>query len=199
MNNQDIHLALLELRNTPINNVLGSPAQRLMGRRTKTLMPTATQLLLPQTIKPKLVEKQLSKQKDLHKYYYDRNTRALPELEEGGSIRYRSNDTWKPARVTKRLKEPRSYQITTPDGQSFRRNRRHIKKCHPSKPSVITHTYQDDGDWALSPTNNPQDDGTANTPPPQVLDATTPRDTNTNLRRSSRVTARPVRYSDIWT
>ena len=44
---KDIYLALVELRNTPINEQLGSPAQRLMGRRTRTLLPTSTQLLVP--------------------------------------------------------------------------------------------------------------------------------------------------------
>lgn len=37
---QDFHLALLNFRNTPMNDELGSPAQRLMGRRTRTLIPT---------------------------------------------------------------------------------------------------------------------------------------------------------------
>ena len=56
---KDIYLALLELRNTPINDLLGSPAQRLMGRRTKTLLPTSNQLLTPKTIKPKIVQSQI--------------------------------------------------------------------------------------------------------------------------------------------
>ena len=202
INNQDIYLALLELRNTPINDELGSPAQRLMGRRTKTLMPTATKLLLPQTIKPDLVQKQLSQQKVLQKHYYDRNSRALPKLEEGESILYRSNanDTWKPARVTKCLKEPRSYQITTPDGQSFRRNRRHIRKCHFPKLDMTTHTYPDDSDCPPPPITNPEDGGTVNSTPPQAPNTTTPlTDISTNLRRSTRVTAKPDRYSDNWT
>ena len=50
--NSDPHLALLEFRNTPINDRLGSPTQRLMGRRTKTLIPTSETLLCPKTIKP---------------------------------------------------------------------------------------------------------------------------------------------------
>ena len=32
----DVHLAILEWRNTPIDNNIGSPVQLLMGRRTKT-------------------------------------------------------------------------------------------------------------------------------------------------------------------
>ena len=35
----DINLALLNQRNTPRDNVLGSPAQRLMSRRLKSTIP----------------------------------------------------------------------------------------------------------------------------------------------------------------
>ena len=55
---QDIYLALLDLRNTPVDNRAGSPSQRL---RTKTLLPT-TDNLLPKTIEPPVVKKQLAKQ-----------------------------------------------------------------------------------------------------------------------------------------
>ena len=44
---QDPYLALLALRNTPIDDEVGSPVQQLMGRRTKTLLPTTDKLLKP--------------------------------------------------------------------------------------------------------------------------------------------------------
>ena len=47
MDKRDPYLALLEYRNTPMSDDLGSPAQRLMGRRTKTLIPTSNKLLNP--------------------------------------------------------------------------------------------------------------------------------------------------------
>ena len=40
LDGKDFHLALLEYRNTPWSDTIGSPVQRLMGRRTKTLLPT---------------------------------------------------------------------------------------------------------------------------------------------------------------
>ncbi|PIK40122.1 hypothetical protein BSL78_23023 [Apostichopus japonicus] len=46
--NQDPHLALLELRNTPIDSNLQSPAQILMGRRLKSTLPASKELLKPQ-------------------------------------------------------------------------------------------------------------------------------------------------------
>ena len=61
--NQDPYIALLDHRNTPISETLGSPAQRLMGRRTRTLIPTMQNLLKPKTISPKSVQKNYSSAK----------------------------------------------------------------------------------------------------------------------------------------
>ncbi|XP_035211503.1 uncharacterized protein K02A2.6-like [Stegodyphus dumicola] len=47
----DPYLALLAHRNTPTNEMLGSPAQRLMSRRTRTILPTSEELLKPQLVK----------------------------------------------------------------------------------------------------------------------------------------------------
>ncbi|XP_063955561.1 uncharacterized protein K02A2.6-like [Lytechinus pictus] len=43
----DIHLALLQYRNTPLEGLDASPAQLLMGRRTRTPLPTNKRLLKP--------------------------------------------------------------------------------------------------------------------------------------------------------
>ena len=46
----DPYIALLNLRNTPRDQVRGSPAQRLQARRLKSKLPTASQLLFPKVI-----------------------------------------------------------------------------------------------------------------------------------------------------
>ena len=53
---KDPYLALLDNRNTPRNDILGSPVQRLMGRRTKTLLPTSSRLLEPKVIEASTVK-----------------------------------------------------------------------------------------------------------------------------------------------
>ncbi|KAB0802568.1 hypothetical protein PPYR_04754, partial [Photinus pyralis] len=45
--NIDIHLALLEFRNTPVSGIGISPSQMLMNRLTRTKLPIHTQLLKP--------------------------------------------------------------------------------------------------------------------------------------------------------
>jgi hypothetical protein len=77
-------LAILELRNTPRNNDLGSTAQRLFSRRTKTLLPVSDQLL-----KPKVVENvttNLKNERDRQKRYYDQHTASLPKLSKGDHV-----------------------------------------------------------------------------------------------------------------
>ena len=65
----DIYLALLEWRNTPLEGVASSPAQRMIGCRTRTLMPTTNELR-----KSKIVEDvpgKLLKRKQVQEKYYN--------------------------------------------------------------------------------------------------------------------------------
>ena len=123
----DFQLALLEFRNTPTNSLLGSPAQRLMGRRTRTLLPTAHKLLLPKTIPPSQVQSELTKQQADQKYHYDKHSQPLMPLKKGDTVSFQKGRLWLPATILANTKFPRSYLITTPDGQTYRRNRRHLR------------------------------------------------------------------------
>ena len=54
---KDVWVALLEYRNTLVETIGSSPAQRLMSRRAKTLMPTASTLLRPRVVEGRLITK----------------------------------------------------------------------------------------------------------------------------------------------
>ena len=110
----DPYLSLLDYRNTARSDLLGSPAQGLMGRRTKTLLPTSCKLLEPKVIKRP------------QKQYYNRHAKQLSDLLPGQSVRFQIGKQWKPAVVTSISSEPRSYNIQILNGQSYRRNRRHL-------------------------------------------------------------------------
>ena len=129
--NQDTYIALLDHRNTPISETLGSPAQRFMGRRTRTLIPTMQNLLKPKTISPKSVQNELLQCKAVQKHYYDHHTKPLENLKETEAVLMQVKDTWHPAKVAKICQNtPRSYIVTTPQGKSYRRNRRHLRKVN---------------------------------------------------------------------
>lgn len=123
----DPYLALLDFRNTPTEGIGTSPAQRLFGRRTKTLLPTPTKLL--ETSGAQNVTDKLRRSKNKQEYYYNRGTKELVPLEPGDSIRIKpraGGKRWIKAEVDSQV-NIRSYNVTTEQGQTYRRNRRHLR------------------------------------------------------------------------
>ena len=113
-----------------------------MGRRTRTLLPTSNQLLIPKTIKPKIVQSQL-KQQSRQRHYYDQHTKQLSELNKGDKVKIQTaNGKWRSATITKVTNAPRSYIVTTLEGSTYRRNRRHINQDHGNEDSYLS---DDDG------------------------------------------------------
>jgi len=126
---RDITLAMLNMRNTPRDNITGSPAQRLMGRRTRTTIPTSNTLLTPKTISPIEVQKKMEDHRQTAKSYYDRGAKELTPLQEGDRVRVRDQKVWKPALLmpsAEQPKYPRSYNVLTPSGRVWTRNRRDL-------------------------------------------------------------------------
>jgi len=139
----DPYLAFLDYRNTPTQGMESSPAQRLMNRRTRTLLPMTKQLLQPRVVFPEKDVKDLKRRQEQQARYYNRNAKDLPPLEEGDSVRMKpfqlGKKTWKKATVSERLDE-RSYIVETPDGDTYRRNRCHLKKSPAETPDSTTVT-----------------------------------------------------------
>ena len=79
----DPHLAVLELRNTPIQGVGLSPMQLLMGRRAKTLIPIKKSLLKPVAYNGERIQQIFTGKQQNHKKYYDRGSKLLTPLGEG--------------------------------------------------------------------------------------------------------------------
>lgn len=138
-NKEDPYLGLLNLRNTPQEELGTSPVMRLMSRRTKTIVPTTTQLLMPggvdwQTEK----EKKEKKQNKMAQRYVER--RSLRPLQVGEKVRMQpihSGETeWREARVTKRIKS-RTYEVRSRN-RLYRRNRQFLRTTgsHKSEPEA---------------------------------------------------------------
>ena len=126
---EDVYLALLDYRNTPINGT--SPAQALMNRTLKSTIPTTPQRLTPTLLDHEefIARRQTDQRKQ--KEYYDRNAQPqLPHLQEGEIVRMKKTpeSTWEPAKVVSKHQTPRSYVVQAENGTSYRRNRRHLLK-----------------------------------------------------------------------
>ena len=127
----DPYLALLNHRNTPRDDVTGSPAQRLYSRRTCTQLPTAKSLLKPESLDSRAVQSKLIQHRLLAKSYYDRSAKPLPNLNHGDTVHVRHNKEWEECELVpdnEQTNYPRSYNVKLPSGRIWRRNRRDLLK-----------------------------------------------------------------------
>uniref|UniRef100_A0A803K1S1 Integrase catalytic domain-containing protein n=1 Tax=Xenopus tropicalis TaxID=8364 RepID=A0A803K1S1_XENTR len=121
----DPHLALLSLRNTPVTGMKYSPAQLLMGRVLRSNLPASASVLKPNV--PQNVYSHLQRHQANQKRYYDFRARSLNPFQRGDRVRMETTQGWQPAIVQKVRDEPRSYDVVTPQGKRYRRNRRHLR------------------------------------------------------------------------
>lgn len=178
----DPYLALLQFRNTPRGN-LPSPAQLLMSRSLRTQLPTITQNLIPRTVNFQEYVTTKEENKNKMKDYYDRNTKSLPELQEGDEVYFKKmpDSPWVTGTVRSKCDQPRSYTVEGSDGFIGRRNRQHILKPLQSSQDMLRQTR-------LSP--NIKISPNSHTAAPSIEEHTAPVETRT---RSGRVIRSPRR------
>ena len=190
--NKDPWLALLDQRNTPTESLGTSPAQRLMSRRTRTLLPTATNLLYPKVLENVTEKLKLRRQKA--KWYHDRSSRNLPDIEIGQDVRVaplQRNQTWKMGTCLEKLSD-RSYVVKTDsDNQILRRNREFLKPAEKpvtcSKPVEVTESQSSNLDISAQSTL------------PEQRQMSTPHPLPDVKRTRTRVIRPPSRFSDYVT
>ena len=124
---KDPYKALMDYRNTPLEEINLSPAQLMMARRLKTSLPTALPLLQSQVSDS--VQRILIKQKEKQKQYYDKRTgQELPPLQPGETVQMKHGGKWIPDKVLSKHQSPRSYLVESEQTeQKYRRNRRHLR------------------------------------------------------------------------
>ena len=124
---QDIELALLSLRSTPLDSHLPSPAELLNGRKYRTTLPSINRNC---SYNNEDIRGQLKTRQQISKKYYDEHSHDKSELTENQPVRIRNQETkrWEPAYVIKKAETPRSFIIQRcAGGVPLRRNRQHIR------------------------------------------------------------------------
>ena len=127
----DPYLAILDHRNTPMQDIVFNPAQGSLGRRTRTLLPMSSSLLKPQQYDGKLVKTRKALSYCRSKWYHDRGAKDLDELNEGDSVCRKpvlGKKHWDYGKVVEKL-ESISYVVGCNDGL-LRRNRLHLRKSN---------------------------------------------------------------------
>lgn len=134
--NEDIDMALLNYRATPLSNGF-SPGELMMGRRLKTQVPLIPSLLDVTNAKEVVAVETKLKDKSEKDYNKRHNVKNLPKLKKGDAVWVVDLRLY--GTVLKQLSQPRSYLIQTSRGR-FRRNRWHLihapyKNATPSTSS----------------------------------------------------------------
>ena len=167
LDNSDPHLALLHVRNTPRDVMLGSQVQRLMSRRTRTPLPISAHLLMPDVKNPKSVTRRLKELRMQQKAYFDRSAHSLSKLEKSDVVRLQTPKGHQiPATVRRCSDEPRSYVVTA-NNREYRRNRRHLLKV--SEPEGVDQSDDDLASYDID-LDRPPARPVRNRRPPQYLE-----------------------------
>ena len=131
----DMQLALLNIRATPVDAKLPSPAEMLLGRPLATLLQSRSEPGM-ENHRDRMQERQ-TEMKDQH----DKTSRTedLPSLYTGQAVRilHHQKKTWCPGKIVSKCNEPRSYVMETPNGTRLRRNRAHLRELVASPAKTV--------------------------------------------------------------
>ena len=185
---KDPYMSIMIYRDTIINPIGLSPAQMFLGRRLKTTLPVTSPLLKPNqhTCNADVVQSRKEYSQMKQKSYFDKHCgKEQKYLEPGDKVLMRREQStkWEPAIVVSKHSSPRSYVLEKKNGQTYRRNRKHIR---PTKAN-ITESDQDCADIqekVVLEQCKPSDQGNLHTEKP-------------SMTRSGRVVKMPAKYDDF--
>ncbi|KAL5264194.1 hypothetical protein ACHWQZ_G005321 [Mnemiopsis leidyi] len=188
---EDMFLALLQYRNTPVGTDLPSPAKLLFNRDLRTKVPTCSSLLVTES--DKKYKEILNKRVDKMKQQYDQHSTPRDDFVSGQLVCYRDNlsdKIWKPGKILTPRSDAngRSYVLLSQAGNQILRNKRLLTADYSRRQLTVI----PDHDNHVTPANtNPViPEGTVNIPstapaPPAVL-------TGNSAPGTSMTTADPV-------
>ena len=135
---EDIDLALLTYKTTPLNHRLPSPAELLNSRKYKTLLPTH---MVPTRLQ-ETYRRIMDEGKQVQAQQYNMGARVLPRLKQSQKVVVQldpGKNVWTPTQIVQcPVGEGRSYSLKTVHGGVYTRNRRFIKpdltEAVPSEP-----------------------------------------------------------------
>ncbi|KAH7961968.1 hypothetical protein HPB52_013794 [Rhipicephalus sanguineus] len=136
----NFHTDLLEWGNTPRDDVLKPPKQRLRERQTRTLLPVPSSHLEHLTVPSSMVHGRL---RDIRRKQrvYNRGARDLPPLSRGQEVTTYNTITrsWSPAVFLRPADKPRSAVMETEDGREICRTREHVRIMPPEEATATFH------------------------------------------------------------
>ena len=190
---EDPFKALLAYHASPVAATGISPAEALMGRKLRTSLITMPEKLIPVDVDHKKVKETDSKYKEKMTNHFNKrhNARPATDLHIGQRVRMRAGQQsdWSREGVVRERVAPRSYVIETPQGVTYRRNRKHLmpdntSNAVPSAPDIPI----------MIPDEEDKDD-VSTVPTPAKEHEPTPK-SSPQLRRSKRI-KKPVKKLNL--
>eukprot|EP00112_Aurelia_sp_Birch-Aquarium-sp1_P023106 Seg6752.2 transcript_id=Seg6752.2/GoldUCD/mRNA.D3Y31 product="hypothetical protein" protein_id=Seg6752.2/GoldUCD/D3Y31 len=184
--NEDLNLALLALRTTPVKNSAVSPVFLLMNRNPRTTLPT-----LVGNKKMKFYSRDMRKNVAGK---YNSRAKDLPVLKPGQTVRLHDGKDWsRKAKIIDNHENDISYVLETEKGTTVRRNRKHMMpmkekfECSPPEDLIF--------DIPETENNAIEENGTTES---NIIEDDTEREqTTVNIKtRSGRTVKRPERFKD---
>ena len=123
--NSNPYLGLLAYRTAPIHNGL-TPSQLLMSRLLRTTLPTIPEVLKPSPVNKEITGRKEEEYRDRYSKDFDRWHRvvSLPCLSPGDKVCIKDQGHY--GEVVQKLNSPRSYNVSSDNGNILRRNRRSL-------------------------------------------------------------------------
>ena len=120
---EDIEIALLQYRNSPLKHIDYSPSQLLNSRVCKTKIPINVSLLKPKVCEN--IHEKLLLRHSVYKKQYNENAKDLKPLNINADVTMYNHvqKKWEPGKVLANHESPRSYWVENEVGDSVRRNR----------------------------------------------------------------------------
>ena len=183
-------MGLLAHRNTPSQDMDTSPAQRLFGRRTKTTFSAMEELLRPVNNHSSTVV-QLAHRKSRQADMYDHSAKHLTSLQPQQAVWIvpeRRGVPWTKGEVLQECGY-RSYWVRTEEGQTLRRNCRHLR------PASNSNTAEDEIAGLVEARSTSQEEEKERDKSEEKEEEETQTDTPIQVTRSGRVVRPDVQKS----
>lgn len=207
---KDMHLALLEFRNTPISDKIPSPTELMFGRKMRGILPVQQKY----NQKEEQVRQLLDERRNVQMKYYNKSTKDLKPLKVNDQVlvKKEGHNILQPAKVVNSCDRPRSYALELSDGSVLERNRRHIHVA-PNTQKPLTRFWETEDTQSSQPNNRiPNKDNTSavisNEPLEQTVSTSSLNETTSvqddkssipRTTRSSRIVKPPTYLKDYIT